>query len=137
MAKFTQDMKDIMEKSKIYIIATASRDGKPNGVPAGAKIISDDEIMIVDYLMNKTRENIAENPVVSITCWDLEVHYGYQFKGEARVETSGELFDKAVELRKARSNDELELTVKAVVVVKVAEAYYIGIKDSRQNLFPA
>lgn len=135
MAKFTQDMRDIMEKSKIFIVSTAGKDGKPNGVPAGAKIISDDEIMVVDYLMNKTRQNISENPVVSITGWDLGVHYGYQFKGRARVETSGELFDEAVESRKSRSNDDLKLMAKAVIVVKVAEAYYIGIKDSRQNLF--
>ena len=53
MAKITQDMKDIVEKSKRFILATATREGKPNGVPVGlVKLISDDEIMVVDVMMN-------------------------------------------------------------------------------------
>jgi predicted pyridoxine 5'-phosphate oxidase superfamily flavin-nucleotide-binding protein len=134
MVKFTQDMKDIVEKSKPFIVATATREGKPNGVPVGlVKIISDDEIMVVDVLMHKTRQNIAENPAVAVTAWDVGVHYGYQFKGKARVVTSGDTFQKAVAL--LGSND-LNLTVKAAIIVKVEEAYYIGIgKDSSKNLF--
>jgi predicted pyridoxine 5'-phosphate oxidase superfamily flavin-nucleotide-binding protein len=136
MVKITRDMKDVFKKSNPFIVTTVSKGGKPNGVPVGlATIISDDEIMVVDVLMNKTRKNIAENPVVAVTAWDLGVHYGYQFKGKARVETSGKMFDKAVEFLKSRPGD-LKLTVKAAVIVKVEEAYYIGIgKDTGINLF--
>jgi predicted pyridoxine 5'-phosphate oxidase superfamily flavin-nucleotide-binding protein len=136
MAIITQDMKDIFEKSKPFIVTTASKEGKPNGVPVGlVKIISDDEILLGDVLMNKTRQNITENPVVAVTAWDIGVHYGYQLKGRARVETSGEMFDKAVELLKSRTGD-LKLTVKAAVIVKVEEAYYVGMgKDTGVNLF--
>lgn len=133
MPEFTQDMKDIMLNSKTFILSTADKNGKPNGVPVGAKIVSDDEILIVDYMMCKTRFNIAENPVAAVTAWGNE-HYGYQFKGRARVETAGEFFDKALEMNK--SNDgELILTVRAAVIIKIDEVYYIGIKDSSKNLF--
>ena len=135
MPKFTQDMKDIMEKSQTFIIATANKHGKPNGIPAGAFIVSDDEILIIDYLMNKTRKNIDENPVVSITAWDLSVHYGYQFKGEAKVETSGKMFDMAVNIYNSKfGSGDLKLTIKAAIIVKVEEAYYIGTKNSSNNL---
>lgn len=73
--------------------------------------------------MNKTRKNITENPMVAVTAWNLGVHYGYQFKGKARVETSGKLFDDAIEWGKTRPSKP---KVKAVVIVKVEEAYYIG-----------
>lgn len=133
MAKFTQDMKDIIAKSDPFIVATATKDGKPNGVPVGlVKVISDEEIMVVDVLMNKTRKNITENPMVAVTAWDLGVHYVYQFKGKARVETSGKLFGEAVEWCKTRAPD---LKVKAVAIVKVEEVYYIGMeKDTGINL---
>ena len=134
MPKFTEDMKTIIEKSDPYIVATATADGKPNGVPVGlVKVISDDELMVTDVLMNKTRLNMDENPQIAVTAWDIGVHYGYQFKGRARVETSGELFDE--EYKKMASNPgELKLTVKAVVIVKVEEVYYVGMKDTGVNL---
>lgn len=135
MSNFTQDMKDIMEKSETFIISTANKDGKPNGIPAGAFMISDNQILIIDYLMNKTRKNINENPVVSITAWDLLVHYGYQFKGKARVETTGEMFDKAVEIYNSKfGSGDLKLTVKSAIIVKVDEVYYVGTKNSGKNL---
>jgi predicted pyridoxine 5'-phosphate oxidase superfamily flavin-nucleotide-binding protein len=135
MAKFTQDMRNIFEKSDPYIVTTASKEGKPNGVPIGlVKIITDDEILLGDVLMKKTLQNIAENPLAAVTAWDIGVHYGYQLKGPARVETSGEMFDKAVELLKSRTGD-LKLTVKSAVIVKVEEVYYVGKKDSSVNLW--
>jgi len=82
MVKITPDIKDIAEQAVTFIVATASKDGKPNGVPIGlTRIISDDEIMLVDNFMHKTRQNIAENPAVAITFWAKEARYGYQCKG--------------------------------------------------------
>jgi predicted pyridoxine 5'-phosphate oxidase superfamily flavin-nucleotide-binding protein len=136
MAKFTQDMKDIIAKSKPFIVATATSAGKPNGVPVGqVKVLSDDELVVTDLLMKKTRQNIEENPQIAVTAWDLEVHYGYQFKGKARVETSGELFDREVKNIESHPGD-LKFTVNAVIIVKVEEVYYVGIsKDSSKNLW--
>jgi len=133
MTKFTQDMKDIAAKTPLFIMATATKDGKPNGVPIGlAKIISDDEIMLVDNFMNRTRQNIDENPIVAVSFWSSKDLYGYQFKGKARVETSGKLFDEAVRLIK---KIKAPFFPKAVVVVRVNEIYYVGPgKDSSKNL---
>jgi len=133
MTKFTQDMKDIAAKTPLFIMATATKDGKPNGVPIGlAKIISDDEIMLVDNFMNRTRQNIDENPIVAVSFWSPKDLYGYQFKGKARVETSGKPFDEAVQLLK---KIKAPFSPKAVVVVRVNEIYYVGPgKDSSKNL---
>ena len=134
MFNFTEDMKELVDKAvRPFIFATVSKDGKPNGVPINfARILSGDEFMLVDNFMQKTYQNIIGNPVAAVTCWSKEAYYGYQFKGEARHETSGEVFDSAVEWVK---NHGLPFKPKGVVIVKVDEAYYIGPKnDSRKNL---
>lgn len=138
MVKFTEDMKRIAEKTPIFIMATASREGKPNGIPIGlAKILSDDEILIADNYMHKTRQNIEENPVVAVSFWNQEDRYGYQFKGKARVETSGKTFDEATPWLEAvaAKRKAPKFTPKALIVVKVEEIYYVGAKkDSGKNL---
>jgi hypothetical protein len=133
MAKLTQDMKDIWAKNKVYILATADKAGKPNGVPVAiANIVSDEEIMVVDNLMYKTRKNLEENPVAAISYWSPEDHYGYQVKGKTRIETSGERIEA---VRKKLKEDGFPMTPKGVVILSVEEAYYIGMgKDSSKNL---
>ncbi len=133
MAKLTQDIKDIAAKSRPFILATASKRGKPNAVPIGiVRVISDDEIVLADNFMLKTRKNLEENPVAAVTFWHPESRYGYQLKGKTRIETSGANYDET-----ARGMEERKLPFKpkAVVVLKVEEAYYVGSgKDSGTNL---
>ncbi|HEY96739.1 MAG TPA: flavin-nucleotide-binding protein [Dehalococcoidia bacterium] len=133
MAKLTQDMKDIWAKAQDYILATIDREGKPNSAPVGlARIVSQDQIMLVDHLMVKTRENIEQNPNVAITFWSDKEQYGYQLKGKARMETAGKLFDNSVKWIKDKG---FPSNPKAIIVVRVEEAYYVGKgKDSSKNL---
>jgi hypothetical protein len=133
MAKLTPDMKEIFGKARIFIVATADKAGKPNGVPVAiAKLLSDEEILIGDTLMRKTRQNLAVNPVIAVTFWSNEDHYGYQVKGTARVESSGRLFEDAQKWIRERGFASVP---KAVIAVKVEEAYYVGRgKDSSKNL---
>jgi hypothetical protein len=123
MAKLTLDMKDVMEKTRGYAIATCDKDGTPNVVPIHfIKILSDDEIMMADIFMKKTFENIQENPVMAISAWDWDVkpRKGYQFKGTPTIETSGEVYDMAVEMVKAEKPD---LKPKSAVVVKITDIF--------------
>ena len=133
MAALTDDMKDVFGKCRPYVLATSSRDGIPNAVPMGSvRLISDEEILIADNFMYKTRKNLEENPEAAVSFWSSEVHYGYQLKGKARVETSGELLEEQRRIMKERG---LKFTSKAVVIITVEEAYYIGAnKDSSKNL---
>lgn len=123
MAKLTQDMKDVMEKTSGYAIATSTKDGTPNVVPIHfIKILSDDEIMLADIFMKKTFENIQQNPIMAISVWDWDVkpRKGYQFKGTPRIETSGKIFDMAVEMVKAEKPD---LAPKSAVIVKITDIF--------------
>ena len=123
MAKLTQDMKDVMEKTRGFAVATSTKDGIPNVVPIHfVKILSDNEIMMADIFMKKTFENIQQNPSISLSAWDWDVkpRKGYQFKGIPRIETSGKIYDMAVEMVKAKKP---ELTPKSAVIVNLTEIF--------------
>lgn len=123
MAELTQDMKDVMEKTRGYAVATCTKDGIPNVVPIHfVKIISGDEIMMADIFMKKTFENLQSNPIMAVSVWDWDVkpRKGYQFKGTPRIETSGKIYDMAVEMVKAEKPD---ITPKSAVVIKVTDIF--------------
>jgi uncharacterized protein len=124
MIKLTSEMKEVAEKGRPFVIATASPSGEPNAVSITfAKIISDDEIILVDNFMKKTIQNIKANPRVSVLVWakmDTGKSVGYQFKGEAGYERAGELFNSAVEWTKSTAP---QLNPKGVVVVKIDSIY--------------
>ena len=119
MVKTTAEMKEIAAKAEVFALATATKDGKPNvSAIRFAKVLSDDELLLMDNFMLKTRQNIDVNPRVAAAVWASGK--GYQFKGRARVESSGKTFDEGVRWVKSI---EPHLNPKAAVIVKVDEIY--------------
>lgn len=122
--------------------ATSTKDGKPNVVPIGyVEVISEEEVLIVDTLMDKTRKNLETNPQVAIAVEVMEEFKAYQLKGKARIFTEGKVFEKALEVQKRR-NERRKLRYaregieqpewarelhqrkpKAAILVKVEEIY--------------
>ena len=124
MVKFTYEMREMIAKVKVMALATATKEGNPNVVPVSfTRVISDDEILLMDNYMNKTRANLDTNPLVALSVWDLDKHMGYQFKGKVRIETSGELFKQGLQWVKERRP---KATPRAAIVVSVAEIYLVG-----------
>jgi len=120
MAKLTEEMREVVDAAKVAVLATATKDGKPNAVPiAFVKVLSDSEILLVDNFMLKTRQNIEANPVAAVSVWAKDKG-GYQFKGEAIVETSGKNFEEGANWVKSVAPG---LNPKAVVIVKMDEIY--------------
>ena len=127
MAKITEEMKEVAAKARLFAVATATKNGEPNVVPiAFAKVLSDDEILLMDNFMKKTEENLKANPRVAVSVWDVNwetmVAKGYQFKGDARFEYSGKIFDEGCEWVKSM----MPVTSKAAIVVKVTSIYDIA-----------
>jgi len=125
MALITEEMKEAANKTGLFAVATSSTDGVPNVVPIKfAKVISDDEILVMDNYMEKTEANIKENPRVAISCWYVDPEtknsHGFQFKGEAMFEYSGKNFDEGYQwVKSVRPN----INPKAAVIVKVTSIY--------------
>ena len=111
MVKITDEMREIVGKTKVWALATVSKEGIPNVAPLGnGKVLSENEIVLTDNFMRKTIENIKTNPdKVAVSAWDNDTVQGYQFKGTARIETSGEVFEDAV--RRAKSQAKARITL--------------------------
>ena len=121
MAKITDQMKDIASKAKGFALATATKDGDPHVIPVGfGKVLSDEEVLLINVFMKKTLENIVANPNVAVSVWDYDGLKGYEFKGTARIETSGNTFENSVKMVKSVFP---QFDAKAAVVVKVDSIY--------------
>lgn len=117
MARITEDMKTVAKKARGWAVATATREGELNVVPMGfGKVFSDDEILLVKIFEGKTWDNIRANPKIAVAVWDMDSFNGYQFKGNARIETAGPIFDEANKMVKAMFP---QFSAKGAVVVKV------------------
>ena len=86
-------IKEFILNSSSKALATFGDTGL-NVVQVSTVFINEDNIILVDYFMEKTVKNILENKNVSFTAWkDL---FGYQIKGECIYNKEGELFEQTV-----------------------------------------
>lgn len=118
----TQEMMDAVEKDNVVFLATATKEGIPNVVPIGfARPIDEKTIMIVDNYMNKTAENLKNNPKASLVPRDAS-KCPFQFKGTVEILNEGKLFDDAVDWATSVMS---KLSPKAAVILNVEEIYSV------------
>jgi len=121
MAKLTTEMKSLFEK-QLAVIATASKDGKPNIGPKGSLFVFDDETLVYsEGTEGKTLKNLQENPKVSVMVVDREKADGYQFKGTAELLTSGDLFEQVAKRQEERKRPR----PRYVVRIRIEEIYSV------------
>lgn len=115
-------------KQRRIVLATSSKDGIPNTVPLGImKFMDDETIILMDNNFLKTRANLEKNPWVALTGWNMEEKEGklvaidgFQVKGKAKIEATGELYEKVkAEYRAVNPN----YPARAIVILKVEEIY--------------
>jgi hypothetical protein len=127
MAKITEEMKGAINQAKVVALATTNKAGEPNVVPiAYKKVLSNDELLLMNIFMRKTAENIKVNSRVAVSAWYTDssgISKGYQFKGKARIETSGKVFDKGTKMVQAT---EPELISRSAVIINVDSIYSIS-----------
>ena len=125
MAKMTQRIKELFDKTPTVVLSTATVDGIPNAVPVGAKKILDAEtILISDQYLNKTLANMKANPKVGLTFW--QEREGYQLKGTATVETIGRRFEETVQwIEELSAKVGRPLKSKGAVILQIEEIYSI------------
>jgi len=96
--EFNKKMAKLLSKHKIVMVSSASKDGKPNASLKGIVEVMPEEgiIYFLDLYSQKTRDNLLENPQVSISIADIEGFEGYQFKGIVEMIDDGEKFKKYI-----------------------------------------
>jgi predicted pyridoxine 5'-phosphate oxidase superfamily flavin-nucleotide-binding protein len=121
MVNMPKDVRETLEKQKPIPIATANKAGVPNVVFVGlVRILDDETLMIVDNFFNKTAANLAENPKVSILCYNPETSKSFQIKGSAKIHKEGQIYE---DMRNFVHSINDKLPVKAAVVVKIEEIF--------------
>lgn len=114
MAKLSEEAKKIISEVHPALVATASKDGKPNVSPKGSfQVLDDEHVIFTDMASPRTVANLRENPQISVIVFDAANHKGCRIWGRCEILDSGELFDKVTAALAQRN-------VKARNVVKVA-----------------
>jgi hypothetical protein len=87
-----EELKKLIEENALAF-ATADENGNPHCIAVGfVKVVSENQILVMDNYMVKTRKNIQRNPNVALVVWNKnwkENCVGYELKGTAEYFTNG------------------------------------------------
>lgn len=88
---FTQQTIDMILSAESKVLGTYSPETGVHCAPVSTIKIIDNKIMLLNYFMTKTVQNIQHNNQVSLVCWTG--FEGVQIKGTVDYQTTGNLFD--------------------------------------------
>ena len=95
MGKLSEEVKAAIAEIRPAIIATASRDGKPNVSAKGSfRVLDDDHVLFADINSPRTIANLRENPYVSILAVHPKTLRGCRIWGKGEILESGDLFEQ-------------------------------------------
>jgi hypothetical protein len=121
MVRLTAEMKEAVQKMKVFPVATAAKDGTPNVVPIGVvELVSDDTIWITDNFMNKSLDNLKANPKIAIYIWGPEIKGCFQIKGHVTIKTSGKEYD---EMKVKLNKKNPALPARSLLIVKITDVF--------------
>jgi len=117
MAKLTEEAKKLIGDVRVAMVATASKDGKPNISPKGSfRVIDDEHVAFGDIASPRTMANLRENPQISAILFNPATQKGCRIWGKAEILDSGDLLDAM-----SAEFAPMKLKVKHLVKVKVEE----------------
>ena len=119
--KFNQINSEIILNADSKALATMSVD-TINVVPVSTVNIIDDKIILVNYFMEKTLDNVLQNPQASLVCWTELT--GIQIKSKVDYQTTGTIFET---MKKIVSKTSPERIVQGVLVLNPIEIFDISI----------
>ena len=117
MAKLTEEAKKIIGEFGPALIATASKDGKPNVSPKGSfRVLDDETVIFANIASPRTMANLKENQQLTAIMLDRSSRKGCRIWGKAEILDSGDLFDSLSTEFAAQG-----MKVKHVVKVEIQE----------------
>lgn len=121
MTALTPEIKEAIEAIKVFPLATASKSGIPNVAPMGSVFLIDDEtIWIGDNFMQKSLQNVLENPKAAIYVYGPGAKGCYQIKGDITVKTSGEEYAK---MKAMIHEKKPNLPAKSLLIFKITDVF--------------
>ncbi len=75
------DIKDKLESS-VIALATCSKEDHPHNIAVACIKVKDNKIVITDNYMQKTKENIKQNPQIALVFWKGDKGFSIEGKAE-------------------------------------------------------
>ncbi len=99
MGVITDDMRRVIESTRLAFVATVNPDGTPNLSPKSSlAVLDDNRIGFADIASPNTVRNLKANPAIEVNAIDIFMRCGYRFRGTATLEPPGsEIFAKIAE----------------------------------------
>ncbi|MFC2060246.1 pyridoxamine 5'-phosphate oxidase family protein [Chloroflexota bacterium] len=117
MGNLSEEAKRLIGENKPALVATASKDGKPNVSPKGSFHVLDDEhVAFANIASPRTIANLRENPQLSAIVFDPATRKGCRIWGKAEILDSGEKFNAISAEYAAR-----KMAVKHIVIITVED----------------
>ena len=110
----------------LHLVATASREGKPNLIYVKfLRVYNEKRLMVANNKFFKTEKNLLENPKMAVVVLDKETGKAYQLKGSVEIHKEGNVFEECVKwVKETRIKESKpEMVPKAAVVLNVEEIY--------------
>ncbi len=94
MAKLSEEAKKMIKEVIPALVATASKEGKPNVSPKGSfRVLDDEHVAFAEMTSPNTIANLKENPQVAVLVFDPDTWGGCRISGKAEILESGDLVD--------------------------------------------
>ena len=117
----TPDMRAVIRSAHLCFAATVTPEGRPNLSPKGTIRVWDDRhLFFLDLASPGTRANLAVNPWMELNVVDQLSRRGYRFFGQASLQASGGVFEKAVRI--VVGEERARYPVACVVMLTVERA---------------
>lgn len=118
----TQIQKDIIINAQAKALGSLSPDNTMSVIPVSTVRIIEDDIILCNYYMHTTHENILSNPDVVLTCWSDST--GLELKGNVSYQDSGDLFEK---MKSEIHSIDPEKTLNGVLIIKPLEVIDVSL----------
>ena len=120
MVKLSDELKEAISQIKPAMVATTSKEGKPNVSPKGSlQVLDEQHLLFVDLRSPQTIKNLKENPCLSVIVFEQTSRKGWRIWGKVEeIIASGDLYDKFVEkyASKGRVNHVIIILVEKSAV---------------------
>lgn len=121
MVALTPVIKDLIAKTDLFPVATASSDGIPNVVPIRYLHVADDQTLwLTDNYLNKTLANLRANPQAALYVWSPEAGQCFQIKGQVELRARGPEYEA---MRTLVLQKKPDLPARSLVILHVTEVY--------------
>ncbi|MCA9352133.1 hypothetical protein KC866_01965 [Patescibacteria group bacterium] len=120
----SKQQQDTILRASSKALATYSDIHGLNVVPVSTINMVNHHVVLCNYFMNKTHENIVHDHHVALACWSDGC--GIQMKGTAQYHESGDLFEH---MREGVARIHPERTLRGIIVITVDHIFDISLPN--------